>query len=118
MWENIKKEPVLLSTLAGALLSVAAAFGLNLSAEQTGAVVGLVTVISAVVFGRSNVTPNSDVVVYDKGDGPLAGEKAPAVTGSELQVINLDPELLGDGTLATEPQPGYWGGNLVNLAGK
>lgn len=111
--ERIKREPVLLSTLAGAALSAATAFGLDLNAEQTAAVMGVVTTLVVIVFGRANATPNVDVAAVNKGvnGGPVAGPAAPVADGTPL-AVDLAPELLAGDTdvPATKPATGYWGG--------
>lgn len=49
-------EPAVYIGILEALLAVLVAFGLNLSAEQIGAIMALATAIGAVVI-RQNVTP-------------------------------------------------------------
>lgn len=56
---RIKAEPALVSSLVVAVLNVAAAFGLNLSGEQTAAINAVVGVLLAILFVRPRVTPTS-----------------------------------------------------------
>ena len=56
MIERIKNEPVLLTALVGSLLALLVAFGVDLTEEQTAAVIGVITAASALV-ARSKVTP-------------------------------------------------------------
>jgi hypothetical protein len=58
MLNRIKAEPVLVSALIVALLNLAAAFGLDLSAGQTAAINALVAAGLAIVV-RANVSPTS-----------------------------------------------------------
>lgn len=60
----MKNEPALkvgtITAIVSALLALAAAFGLNLSADQTAAIVGAVAVLAPIVaawFTRGQVTP-------------------------------------------------------------
>lgn len=52
----MKREPALVVGLVEALLLLAVAFGLDLTAEQVGAVVAVATILGALVI-RSQVTP-------------------------------------------------------------
>lgn len=54
--DRIRSEPALVSGLVVVLLNVAAAFGFDLTAEQTAAVNGLVVALLAFVV-RSQVSP-------------------------------------------------------------
>ena len=65
IWDRITEEPVLATTIVGAVLACLVAFGLNLSEQQTTAVIGLVAALLA-VFARSQVTPTA-APVLDKG---------------------------------------------------
>lgn len=56
----IRREPVAVAGFVSALISLAAAFGLQLSAEQTGAVMAIVPALSALVV-RGQVTPTNVV---------------------------------------------------------
>jgi hypothetical protein len=59
MLNRIKAEPALVSSAVVALLNLGAAFGLNLSGEQTAAINGVVAVLLALFFVRPRVTPTS-----------------------------------------------------------
>lgn len=59
MLNRIKAEPVLVSALVVALLNTAAAFGLNLTGEQTAGINALVAAILALIV-RANVTPTAE----------------------------------------------------------
>lgn len=56
----VKREPVRVYSALLALLAVGGAFGLDLTAEQTGAIAALAAVILGIGEGvRSQVTPTS-----------------------------------------------------------
>lgn len=52
----LKTEPSVIVSLVAAVIGVATSFGFDLSAEQTAAVMALVTVVAGLVT-RSKVTP-------------------------------------------------------------
>jgi hypothetical protein len=56
----IRREPALIVGLIEALLVLAVAFGLNLTAEQTAAIVAVATVLGGLVV-RSQVTPVAEL---------------------------------------------------------
>jgi len=56
---KIKTEPAVVVSLVAALLSLAAAFNLPLTQEQTAAVMAVVTILAGLVT-RSKVTPSGD----------------------------------------------------------
>ena len=60
LFAKIKNEPVLVSTLVGAVVSLLVAFGVDISADQKTAVIGCVAAALA-LFARSQVTPNDKV---------------------------------------------------------
>lgn len=60
MLDRIKAEPALVSSLVVALLNLAAAFGLNLSGDQTAAINAVVGVLLAILFVRPRVTPTAE----------------------------------------------------------
>ena len=70
MIDRLKREPALVLGLVGALIALGAAFGLDLSKEQTGAITATVVAVLAVVT-RQSVTPNATVqtLVYDAKHG-------------------------------------------------
>lgn len=51
-----KQEPVAVTGAVSAILTLAAAFGLNLTGEQIGAIAAVLTALSA-LSGRSQVVP-------------------------------------------------------------
>jgi len=57
--DKIKAEPAVVVSLVAALLSLAAAFNLPLTQEQTAAVMAVVTILAGLVT-RSKVTPSGD----------------------------------------------------------
>lgn len=87
MIDRVKKEPVLVSVLAGNLIALAVVFGLDLSTEQTAAIMALISTLTTIVIGRSNATPNVDVVAVDKGDGPVAADASPLANGTPLGIV-------------------------------
>lgn len=54
--ERLRNEPVLLTTLVQAVLTLVVAFGLNLSTAQNIAILG-VTTAGLAIFARSKVAP-------------------------------------------------------------
>lgn len=59
MLTRIKDEPALISGLVVVLLNLGAAFGLNLSGEQTAAINAAVAALLAVCFVRPQVVPTN-----------------------------------------------------------
>jgi hypothetical protein len=59
VWDRIKSEPVLVTTLVGSVLSLLVVFGVPISDEQKTAVVVAVAAVLA-LFARSQVTPTSN----------------------------------------------------------
>lgn len=109
--DRLRREPVLL-TMAGALMvSGLAAFGLELSREQSAWVTALVVFVGAVV-GRSQVTPTVNVAAKEQEPGaPLeAGPAADVKTGDAVDVTpaadpletTVDPEYDGFGAPITD----------------
>lgn len=60
LFEKVKTEPVLVSTLVESALVVAVAFGFDLTAEQMAALLVLTASILA-IFTRSMVAPTENV---------------------------------------------------------
>lgn len=58
MLEKIKNEPALVSGFIAAAISLAVAFGFDLSQEQVGAIMALVVAVLAFVT-RSQVSPST-----------------------------------------------------------
>ena len=59
--DRIRREPALVTGIVGALIALGVAFGLELTGEQTGAIMAFVSALLAVVT-RSQVTPYVNVV--------------------------------------------------------
>jgi hypothetical protein len=53
---RIKAEPVLVTTFVGAVLTLLVAFGVPVSDELAGAIIGVIVSVLA-IFARSKVTP-------------------------------------------------------------
>lgn len=77
--ERIKNEPALVTTTVAALLGLLAAFGLDLSAEQTSAITTIAT-LAAGILTRTQVTPTRKVGAEDvsAADEPTELEAGPA----------------------------------------
>jgi hypothetical protein len=56
LWARITDEPVLATTLVGAVIVLAVSFGAPISDDQKLAIIGLVTAGLA-IFARNRVTP-------------------------------------------------------------
>lgn len=54
------RNPAMILALVGALISLGVAFGLELTAEQTGAIVAVTQIVLGLIT-RTQVTPNRDV---------------------------------------------------------
>lgn len=52
----MKTEPAVVVSLVAALIALAVSFGVNLTAEQTGAILAVVQIVAGLVI-RSKVTP-------------------------------------------------------------
>ena len=87
----VRREPALVTGLLSALIALATAFGLHLSAEQVGAITAVTVAILAFVT-RSQVTPSTDVVARvthaDVGTDLelVAGPAHPAPTGTPVEL--------------------------------
>lgn len=73
-----------------AILALVTAFGVQLTQEQTSAILGVVGAIGALVvwfIGRRSVTPTKNVVaVVDKSGDVVASEAAPLPNGLPVAV--------------------------------
>ena len=58
MWDRIKKEPALVAGVVQAVLGLLLAFGVELTTEQTGAILAITAAVLA-LFVRSQVTPTA-----------------------------------------------------------
>ena len=56
LWARIQDEPVLVTTLIGAIIDLAIAFGAPISPDQKTPVIVVVSAVLA-LFARSKVTP-------------------------------------------------------------
>ena len=88
--DRIRREPALVTGLVGALIALGVSFGLELSGEQTGAIMALVSAILAVVT-RQQVTPYVDVVEQLDGTEVVAGP-ANDMVGEGAVVREVTPE--------------------------
>lgn len=68
MIEKIKAEPALVSGAIQALLGLLLAFGVNLSNEQTGAILAVTAAVLALIT-RATVTPLAKLDDYGDPDG-------------------------------------------------
>ena len=57
----ITREPVLISGLVDAIIAMCVAFGLDLTVEQTGSIMAVVAVVTAII-ARMFVTPTAEPV--------------------------------------------------------
>lgn len=94
--EVARKEPARIVAVVLALVGLAGAFGLNLTADQSGAIVAVVASVLALGGGevvRAQVTPNGkvaaklDEVRAEVVAGPAAEEVSAASEGDEVEVI-------------------------------
>lgn len=54
----IKGEPAVIVSLISAIIALGVSFGLNISAEQTGAIMAVVTILAGLLI-RTQVTPTN-----------------------------------------------------------
>lgn len=87
MLKRIKAEPALFSGLVLVLLNLAAAFGLNLTGEQTAAINAVVAALLA-FFTRSQVTP-VDAPANDPGEDGAADTVLLLLVGIFVGVLLL-----------------------------
>lgn len=78
----LRREPAALSSIVSALIALGVAFGLQLSTEQTGAIMAVVSLVSGLLV-RGLVTPTSTVAAIDEtgSDTPPAATAGPAAPG-------------------------------------
>lgn len=105
MLNVIKREPALVSGLIAAVIALVAAFGLDLTNEQVGAIMAVVAAVLALVT-RQSVTPNVSVaaaVANPPAGQPVAGPAAAAAEGTPVDVVpaDSDPDLY-EGKHSTE----------------
>lgn len=92
--ERVKNNPAVVLTLLAALFGVAAAFGLELTKEQTASITALVTVLVGFLV-RAQVTPTRKVgALADDHPGPagdlMAGPASDVPTGDPVDVVAKD----------------------------
>lgn len=90
-YQRILREPALLLAAITAGLALAVAFGVHLTDAQTGAVLGFVAAVAAVL--RFVSTPSSEVIAQQKpGEAVRATAKAETKFGiPEDQVVAVKP---------------------------
>lgn len=74
-WNWIKSEPVVITQVIGALVTLAAAFGLNLTPDQSKAIMGM-GIVAVALISRQYVTANTKVDA--KIDAAVAAVQPPA----------------------------------------
>lgn len=97
--DRIRREPALVTGLLSALIALATAFGLHLSAEQVGAITALAVAVLAFVT-RSQVTPYSDVVARVKPADVGFGQElvaAPSAPGTDRHTGGAAASRVTDG---------------------
>ncbi|WP_330473847.1 hypothetical protein [Terrabacter sp. C0L_2] len=121
------REPALILGALQAVIALAISFGLDLSPEQTGAILAASAAVLAVVT-RSQVSPSATVAAEtapSSSTGLVAGPAADVPEGEPVDVVaegslgdGLGDAVEGitDGILPKpgddqpKPQGGYWGG--------
>lgn len=82
----------LVSAAIAAVIGVLTAFGLDLTAEQVGAIMTLVAALGAVavwLVGRRRTVPTDNVVAMVARSGAVvAGDGADTLTGTPVRVLN------------------------------
>lgn len=85
----------MVSAAASAFLALLAAFGLDLTAAQTAAILGVIGTGGPLVvwlIGRRKVVPTDNVLAMTSRSGKVvAGDGAAAITGTPVQVLT-EPE--------------------------
>lgn len=88
--DKIRREPAVFFTLVAAALGLGAAFGLDLSKEQTGAVMAFVTAVVGFIV-RSQVTPTVSVGAAEadneKGAELVAGPASEVPDETPVDVV-------------------------------
>lgn len=91
--ERLKNEPALLTTTVAALIGLASAFGLSLTAEQTAAITAVAALVAGFVT-RQVVTPTRKVGAEDVSTtgGPEleAGPASDLPDGTPVEVVESD----------------------------
>ena len=102
LFDRLRREPAVILTFLVALFGLLAAFGWEMSKEQTGAIISLVTVVVGFVI-RSQVTPTIAVGAAEQND--VAGNELVAGPASALPnetPVDVVPavDVFGEDTLA------------------
>lgn len=74
LWKLLADSPGVVAQLVLAIVAVLGSFGLLISDVQSGAIVGVVMAVSAVVaalIGRKKTVPVNRVLSYKKTDGTV-----------------------------------------------
>lgn len=93
--EKVRREPAIVVGIVGALISLLLAFGLELTVQQQGAIMGAVVAALALVT-RQAVTPNVSVgALTDNQENPggrelMAGQASDVPTGDPVDVTARD----------------------------
>lgn len=83
----LRREPAALSGIVTALITLGAAFGLQLSGEQTSAITAFVALLSSLIV-RLLVTPTSATAAETTSDGTtVAGPASPIPDGTPVDVV-------------------------------
>lgn len=69
IWARIQNEPVLVTTLVGAVLEFAIAFGVQIDDGQKAAIMAVVAAVLA-IFARQQVTPTGSLPNRLAGGNP------------------------------------------------
>lgn len=91
--DKIRREPAVFFTFVAALLGLGASFGLDLSKEQTGAIMAFVTAVVGFIV-RSQVTPTVSVgaaeAENEKGADLVAGPASDVPDETPVDVVPSD----------------------------
>jgi hypothetical protein len=98
--ERLRREPAVILTFLVALFGLLAAFGFDLTKEQTGSIISLATVIVGFLI-RSQVTPTVSVGAAEQNDAPgadlVAGPASALPNETPVDVVPAE-EVFGEGT--------------------
>src|SRR5699024_10895655 len=96
MWERIKNEPVILTDVVTAVVALAVAFGVPVSADQKAAIIGVVVAVVALAGGavaRKQVTPDRKT---DVAEVPTAQELGEIPSEDEEDELEDDESMFAD----------------------
>lgn len=90
LMQRLIRESVLITGLVTAIFGMLAAFGLDLTSEQTGSITAVLGLVFMLL--RQVSTPTSEVVAQQKPDQsvPQAGPKAGIANGTDVVVVPAD----------------------------